>query len=49
MTVSAAILKIIFGELFHYVVAPDDEAEDHAAAILCEELAEEMPVIDKGV
>lgn len=45
----AAILKIIFGELFHYVVAPDDEAEDHAAAILCEELAEEMPVIDKGV
>ena len=45
----AAILKIIFGELFHYVVAPDDETEDHAAAILCEELAEEMPVIDKGV
>ena len=45
----AAILKIIFGELFHYVVAPDDEADDHAAAILCEELAEEMPVIDKGV
>ena len=45
----AAILKIIFGELFHYVVAEDDEASDHAAALLCQELAQNSPAPDEGV
>ncbi|MBR5283644.1 MAG: AI-2E family transporter [Clostridia bacterium] len=45
----AAILKIIFCELFNYVVSDDDDKEDSTAARFCEELAQDVSALNKGV